>query len=939
MAVFRGFCRVLRGALVALVSCFASEVSFAVTINLDNNNNTPVSVQLTSDSNGVYRNGVQMTPVDPFVSGGDNPLSVLPINNGSYYFAGYYNVVQQSDQYAAPIGVQYINSYGELTLAGNTAGTGYNNDATWVAEYLTQKSAIKLDSSGADPAGHGSEFVYMNGSYNGSNGENVYLNAQYSNGNLVYGQLMTVGSNHIIVPSKNGRAFAGYYSEANGQGVKCLNYLGEITSDGLTVECSAAHKVWYAYWCPEGQAINEQTGECGCPTGYTETTGSSLELGEPTGGYYAYGQDGGESGDSGEIKDLLDENTNRSNVFGIVFSGGNNSLFGQAMCSHVPSNLGDSGLYSDLSNSSGDNCWCNLTGYSLDNDTIQSLQSDSWFFAEEISNDCEKYCADTCAKALSGSAGGGVELREAMLGSNYCIANQYEVRYYCDGDDNGEPNSEPVTTDTVYYNQSGYSFDSANNSLVAGCGQTGYHVDSYKCYNINTGLQVNDADVNPWHIASDVYCIPTWVPNVHSVNYNCNNGGLGTNSSAQNGFGTTVNIPQTAGSCVAPQGTDFNGWICSGVTMSSNNTFTMPDNDVTCTAGWLGNTFEITLEAHTGVGGVSPVSQNAGSMISNGTETIYAVTNYGAYLDNARVQQMTINQNPITLPVRTGYEFMGYGDSDNGVFVYDPDHVTLYIDANGYINSAGIALAQSANGDMFWYAIWKPRNYNITYYGCDGETFDDETGAGALTYDQYFSVPGISGTNLSLPEGQGFVRWNTHGNNISYYWPNQLYTWITDSNLDLYAVCKTLTYNVMYNCNSSDVNSVTPVDSNNYAMGATVSLPVGVNNTCVNSDYEFSGWVCTENDNPVTITSDSFSMPAADVTCTAQWASTVYLDWRLDGGSWAQDENENTLSNQPSCEYGTNTMGPVYKPVRTGYDFTGWTVTGHTDSPPGGGGT
>lgn len=1244
MAVFRGFCRVLRGALVALVSCFASVVSFAATINLDNNNNTPVSVQLTSNSNGVYRNGVQMTPVDPFVSGGDNPLSVLPINNGSHYFAGYYNVVQQSDQYAAPIGVQYINSYGELTLAGNTAGTGYNNDATWVAEYLTQKSAIKLDSSDADPAGHGSEFVYMNGSYNGSNGENVYLNAQYSNGNLVYGQLMTVGSNHIIVPSKNGRAFAGYYSEANGQGVKCLNYLGEITSDGLTVECSAAHKVWYAYWCPEGQAINEQTGECGCPTGYTETTGSSLELGEPTGDYYAYGQDGGESGDSDIIKDLLDENTNRSNVFGIVFSGGNNSLFGQAMCSHVPSNLGYSGLYSDLSNSSGDNCWCNLTGYSLDNDTIQSLQSDSWFFAEEISNDCEKYCADTCAKALSGSAGGGEELREAMLGSNYCVANQYEVRYYCDGDDSGEPDSEPVTTDTVYYNQSGYSFDFANNSLVAGCGQTGHHVDSYKCYNINTGLQVNDADVNPWHIASDVYCIPTWAPNVHSVNYNCNNGGLGTNSSAQNSFGTTVNIPQTAGSCVAPQGTDFNGWICSGVTMSSNNTFTMPDNDVTCTAQWTpvytmtyqcgeitdgGTTYTGQYTTSASNNHVDAVELGTGYVLRNGA-SVCRLTGFGfdswdckrddndavvtqedivggwnipsgitctavwnrctnptfpnydsstglcyfecpnppdpacsvPHSNSCRYRETRVTQNDMTayysltpycetifscnpgyeldvfyhdnLPTGTETVSAVYGINLNnstfgqsstsdlmaGQFAVDYTNTgTLYgsavcSDAVGYMNNnnyhdhvktyaelqaAGIGTSTSnycwckadkfkwengdeivSDSDRYLYgrlmygsfnqcssacaqrcaeqvgdasitpyllkeaAYCKPVQYTITYNGgnaggqsvtsvamgtqsvsygatdvalntntyeangyafvgwsCETDTsntsvsvsYNDDTGVYAIdsmpadnvtctaqwgeiyhihymtTYsyqngDQEGLVwsPGLMpGTYISgVGENIGALT-HSNPNRVFLGWCVGTTEYVSDCNdyanyVNGYQIPTTQTgdlrmyakwqYNLTFdeNAPSNDitVTGMPAVNPVNLTYRDTYILP-----ELSADDYEFIGWSCKQDDNNSTVSGIilgngdiQITMPAADVTCTAQWASTtVYLDWSLNGGSWAQDENENTLSNQPLCVYGANTMGPVYKPVRTGYNFTGWTVTGHTDSPPGGGGT
>lgn len=1136
MADFRDFFYKLRGALVALVGCFVPAVFYAATIDLSCVDCSGGQSNLyTSQTEGVYldiNHLFKMTPVIPncpanivLSCGGENAVSVpTSINaSGSYFFSGYYSTTS-GDIY--PNGARYVNSYGELLMTGNTVGVGYNGSGinpVWYAQFISSKRAIKLDSSGADSGLHGSEFVYMDT----TNFPNQLFRS--ASGGSVSEQ-MTTSVHPIVVPFKRDRVFAGYFEHSDGNGAKYIGYDGFVTQTGLdTVNgCSGLGCVWYAHWCDEGQVINEQTGECGCPTGYSESSGIDLD-GKVT-SYIAYESGGGEPSTSGGheyIGEMLSNHAQSLNsVFGTGFGSG--AVFGRSMCSETGGTVLDTLNYMSVYNSSTDpdsniSCWCNLTGYSSDDETVVNVQSDYWVLVDDNLDDCEKNCSKACANAHEHVP----DFWPTVLGINYCIANQYEVRYYCD-ENYFESGEEPVTTDTVYYNQSGYSFDFANNGLVAGCGQTGHHVDSYKCYNINTGLQVNDGDVNPWHIASDVYCIPSWAPNVHSVNYNCNNGELGTNGSGTNptsvvyNFGAQVQVASGANGCQIPQsGYIFDGWSCSGATVTGN-TFTMPDNDVTCTARWKQNEFEITLQPYSQLWDNSNHAFSA-PVTNTGTAKVYSKLNVGAYLDSARTHlmttQATTGQYPITKPERTGFYFAGYGYSPQGVFLNEEpwqSYITLYIDADGYITDEGINRASIVDEDEAWEGVWTPKTYNITYHDCnDAEsvTYED-----ALVYGQTFMVNSMGDMGWDLPAGTQFLHWRTAGADPrNYYYAAQLYRWATDDNLDLYAVCKTLTYNVTYDCNTSDVSSVTPTDSTNYVVGNTVHLPVDDDNTCVKDGYLNIGWSCAANGTPVTITSDSFTMPsgnvtctaqwgeiyhihymttysyqngdqeglvwspglmpgtyisgvgenigalthsnpnrvflgwcvgtteyvsdcndyanyvngyqipttqtgdlrmyakwqynltfdenapsnditvtgmpavnpvnltyrdtyilpelsaddyefigwsckqddnnstvsgiilgngdiqitmpAADVTCTAQWASTVYLDWRLNGGSWAMDANENTLSNQPSCEYGTNTMGPVYKPVRTGYNFTGWTVTGHTDSPPGGGGT
>ena len=80
--------------------------------------------------------------------------------------------------------------------------------------------------------------------------------------------------------------------------------------------------------------------------------------------------------------------------------------------------------------------------------------------------------------------------------------------------------------------------------------------------------------------------------------------------------------------------------------------------------------------------------------------------------------------------------------------------------------------------------------------------------------------------------------------------------------------------------------------------------------------YTFTGWLCNNNIGNKAAGA-TFTMPAANVTCTAQWSVNV-IDLTWDGGG-----------TPASCTYGSIFNIPTPTP-RTGYVFMGWNKIDHS---------
>ena len=97
-------------------------------------------------------------------------------------------------------------------------------------------------------------------------------------------------------------------------------------------------------------------------------------------------------------------------------------------------------------------------------------------------------------------------------------------------------------------------------------------------------------------------------------------------------------------------------------------------------------------------------------------------------------------------------------------------------------------------------------------------------------------------------------------------------------------------YSVTYAKGEGDVQGTLPVDNETYAAGAKVTLK---DHSLTRAGYSFTGWKVTDaNSNEITVTSNQFNMPAANVTATAQWSAK--LDFNT--GYWVLVETTDQLA-------------------------------------------
>ena len=121
------------------------------------------------------------------------------------------------------------------------------------------------------------------------------------------------------------------------------------------------------------------------------------------------------------------------------------------------------------------------------------------------------------------------------------------------------------------------------------------------------------------------------------------------------------------------------------------------------------------------------------------------------------------------------------------------------------------------------------------------------------------------------------------------------------------------TYSVTYSCNGGTGSTI---DQNSYSYHDTVTV---LSNSCTKADYTFSYWSCDQGVGNQTAGA-TFSMPGANVTCTAQWVQTNYTV------SFAAGTNgSGTMPSQTNKHYrDTITLPANSFTAQTGYTFNGW---------------
>lgn len=205
--------------------------------------------------------------------------------------------------------------------------------------------------------------------------------------------------------------------------------------------------------------------------------------------------------------------------------------------------------------------------------------------------------------------------------------------------------------------------------------------------------------------------------------------------------------------------------------------------------------------------------------------------------------------------------------------------------------------------DTILYAVWKINTYNLTL-----QDYSDDTTA--YTPKEYSSKDWEYGSTIHLPsdlvkEGYTFSGWSDGKNT---YRPGDTFSMPAD-NVNMYAYWQINSYKLNYDGNGTSTGVPTESEEIVYKNTATVSSMAPVR-----TGYTFSGWSDGTNTYQPGAT---FSMPAHNVTLTAQWKPNRH-NVTYDGDGATSD-----VPDSHEADYDSSvTAGSG--PKKDGYVFSGW---------------
>ena len=485
-----------------------------------------------------------------------------------------------------------------------------------------------------------------------------------------------------------------------------------------------------------------------------------------------------------------------------------------------------------------------------------------------------------------------------------CSANwkgkNYTVTYDCNG------GTLKAGYNNSYTVQRGGNWRFTEQSTVcSGNGTaTGWVCKTSNGYNITNQIWYDED--RAWNFGYNVTCTAGWMQR-YPVTYNCNGGsGSVSDSNSPYSSGSQVTVQSTAGCGTQSGYTLGNSWSCdNGIgDKTGGNTFSMPSANVTCTAQWNNERYNVTY-----------VSGNcAGSD--------YVHTNAAAYGENYLPYSGT------GIDAGTGYVFKGWSKVQNP---------TLNQGGNLSENDKWTGERPwNRTSDLTVYAICTPKPYSVVYMDGNCGTTEDYDSNGfvdPVEYNQNYNVLGLGANGVSTitpRPGWRFEGWLTQPTWATSVDPEVAAgsNRIIDGNLWLYAMCRKNPYVVEYDCDSSDDISADPVDDKTYYVDSNVLVPVGSANTCRRYGQRFDGWSCVTSNasaTPLLVTNNRFTMLAANAKCTAQWVPDTYqVTYDCNGGNNAPQDTVNYVYGDSVETYGTLNADKLNTCARTGYTFKSW---------------
>ena len=362
--------------------------------------------------------------------------------------------------------------------------------------------------------------------------------------------------------------------------------------------------------------------------------------------------------------------------------------------------------------------------------------------------------------------------------------------------------------------------------------------------------------------AANVTLYAQWQAVTYSVTYNVNGGGSVAPATQSATTDSTVTVSSTL---PTRAGYDFAGWNTSaggtGSPRTPGGTFTMPTNHVTLYAQWNPQTLGISYSGNGGAG--VPGAQTG---VVDSSVTLSA-----------------------TVPTRTGYTFTGWNTAVNG---------------SGVSRASGATFTMPTSAVVL-YAQWQAIPYAINYGANNG------SGAPNPTSHVYLDAVTLSATNPTR-NGYWFNGWNTEsdGSGTTHVAGGSLT--MPASDVTLYAQWVANEYRVVYNANGGDDAPADQVLATDSSVTVSTTPPTRVGHT-------FDGWN-TNADGTGTprAAGATFAMPPSNTTLYAQWLVVSYpLTYAANGGT----------SNPVSIPYGTTVTVTSDVPTREGHTFLGWATS------------
>ncbi len=363
--------------------------------------------------------------------------------------------------------------------------------------------------------------------------------------------------------------------------------------------------------------------------------------------------------------------------------------------------------------------------------------------------------------------------------------------------------------------------------------------------------------------ANDVTYTAQWEINKYTVTFDAN-GGVGGTSCSQD-YGTSIVVPT-----VTRTGYTFKGW-------SPSVAATVPANDVTYTAQWTPNKYTVTFDANGGEGGTSG-SKDYGTAIVVPTVTRTGYT-FKGWSPNVAA---TVPANDVTYTAQweinkytVRFDYANGGGARSTKQSYGTAIVAPTVTRTGYTFKgwSPVVDATVPAHDVTYTAQWEINQYTVT--------FDANGGVGGTSGSQDYGTaivaPTVTRTGYTFKGWSPSVAATVPANDVTYtaQWQINQYT-------------------VTFNANGG-----TGGTSGRQNYGTEIVVP-----TVTRTGYTFKGW------SP----SVAATVPANDVTYTAQWTANTYtvtFDANGGDGGWSRTRRYDSSLTAPTV-------------TRTGYTFKGW---------------